>query len=321
MKSVRMLCSHISHMPLHYTFRDSGIAEKHGFHLEVDIVGIPVPGRPTLDYKDRAPGLLQGDYDFLSGLHHETYVYRARGERRFVYLAQTQNDWDDRLVASGNTKSIKQLEGKKVIVSTLHAPCVIGNLKHALTLGGVDVKKIEFLEVPEAGSANCSLAVEAVAKGEADAAHVDIPFDLQAKKKGMTALELPQVPVIHNTTICTTTTFVEKNEELTVNFLKALIETIHFFKTNKKETVDIIHRNLSDKLRLNGMDEVEYLQQEWSKLLSKKPYPHPVAVWNVYDLDVGHDPEVNFIGPFEVWDTHLLRRIDDSGFIDQLYKN
>ena len=109
------------------------------------------------------------------------------------------------------------------------------------------------------------------------------------------------------------------NEELTINYLKALIEAIHFFKTKKTETVDIIQQNLSEKLRLGGRDEAEYLQQEWAKLLSKKPYPHPLAVWNVYDLDVGHDPKVNFIGPFEVWDTHLLRMIDDTGFIDQMY--
>ncbi len=61
--------------------------------------------------------------------------------------------------------------------------------------------------------------------------------------------------------------------------------------------------------------------KEWAKLLTEKPYPHPMAVWNVYDLDVDHDPKVNFIGPCEVWDTHRLRMIDDSGFIDQLYAN
>lgn len=206
-----------------------------------------------------------------------------------------------------------------MVVSSLHVPCVAGNLKHALKLAGVDIGKVEFLEVHQVGGVNCYLAVEAVVTGEADAAHVDIPYDLQAKKRGLNALALPDVPVIHNTTICTTTTFVDKNEELTINYLKALIEAIHFFKTKKTETVDIIQQNLSEKLRLGGRDEAEYLQQEWAKLLSKKPYPHPLAVWNVYDLDVGHDPKVNFIGPFEVWDTHLLRMIDDTGFIDQMY--
>lgn len=40
----------------------------------------------------------------------------------------------------------------------------------------------------------------------------------------------------------------------------------------------------------------------------------------MYNLDVAHNPKVNFIGPFETWDTHYLRQIDDSRFIDRLYE-
>ena len=42
---------------------------------------------------------------------------------------------------------------------------------------------------------------------------------------------------------------------------------------------------------------------------------------NLYNLDVAQDPQANFIGPLEVWDTHYLRMIDDSGFIDALYRD
>jgi hypothetical protein len=61
------------------------------------------------------------------------------------------------------------------------------------------------------------------------------------------------------------------------------------------------------------------LQREWARLLSKKPYPLPAAIQNVYDLDVGKDPAMKDIGPMEPWDLHYLRAIDDSGFIDNLY--
>jgi hypothetical protein len=71
---------------------------------------------------------------------------------------------------------------------------------------------------------------------------------------------------------------------------------------------------------LEGDDEVEYLHSQWSTLLCAKPYPEPRAVENLYNLDVAHDPRANFIGPLEVWDTHYLRQIDDSGFIDALYQ-
>ena len=49
----------------------------------------------------------------------------------------------------------------------------------------------------------------------------------------------------------------------------------------------------------------------WAALLSPKPYPHSLALWSVYNLDVVHDPEVNYIGPFEIWNTSYLRYIDE----------
>lgn len=52
--------------------------------------------------------------------------------------------------------------------------------------------------------------------------------------------------------------------------------------------------------------------------MSPKPFPHPLAVWNVY-LDVAHDQAVNWIGPFEIWNTSYLRAIDDSQYIDELW--
>jgi hypothetical protein len=314
---VRLLVSAISHMPLLFTLRDSGVTQKNGFDLEVDITRVSLGGRPARKTGDRAACILNGDYEFMSGLHHETYVYRAKGDRRFVYLAQAQNDWDDRLIARPGITDLKQLEGKKILSGS--APCVAGNLDRALKRAGVDTSKVELVHVRGEGQKDSHGAVESVARGEVDAANVDIPFDLQAKKKGLNALTLPSVPVIHNTTICASTDFVLKNEDTVVAFLKALIEAIHFFKTQKQKVCGIIKRELAPLIQLEGDDEVDYLYEEWKKLLSVKPYPHPLAVWNVYDLDVAHDPKVNFIGPFETWDTHYLRLIDDSGFIDRLY--
>ena len=131
---IRLLCSDISHMSLHFVFRESGVSQKHGFDLEVDIAKYSQGGRPIRQMKDRAPYLLAGEYEFLSGLHHETYIYRAKGDKRFLYLAQTQNDWDDRLIARKEIREAKQLEGKKIWTS--RAPCVGGNLDHALSLAG-----------------------------------------------------------------------------------------------------------------------------------------------------------------------------------------
>jgi NMT1/THI5 like len=319
LEKIRLLCSAVSHMPLIFTLRDSGITEKYGFELEVDIAGFDRPGKSTRPMSERASLLLDGEYEFLSGLHHQTYVYRAKGDKRFVYLAQTQNSWDDRLIARSEISELKQLEGKKILNNGNPAPCVMGNLIEALRDAGVDASKIEFVSLEET-EVKRYLALDMLARGAVDAADVDIPFDLIAKKKGLNVLELPDRPVIHNTTICASMDFVRRNEDRVIAFLKALLEAIHFFKTEPQKVCEILSRELAPLLHLQEEDEVEYLHQQWSRLLLAKPYPHPLAIWNVYNLDVANNPDVNFIGPLEIWDTHYLRQIDDSGFIDHLYK-
>jgi hypothetical protein len=319
LEKIRLLCSAVSHMPLIFTLRDSGVTEKNGFELEVDIAGFDRPGKSPRPMSERASLLLDGEYEFLSGLHHQTYVYRAKGDKRFVYLAQTQNSWDDRLIARSEISELKQLEGRKILNNGNPAPCVMGNLIEALRDAGVDASKIEFVSLEET-EVKRYLALDMLARGAVDAADVDIPFDLVAKKKGLNVLELPDRPVIHNTTICASMDFVRRNEDRVIAFLKALLEAIHFFKTERRKVCEILSRELAPLLHLQEEDEVEYLHQQWSRLLLAKPYPHPLAIWNVYNLDVGNNPDVNFIAPLEIWDTHYLRQIDDSGFIDHLYK-
>ncbi|MEE9145252.1 MAG: hypothetical protein V3U06_10850 [Candidatus Binatia bacterium] len=70
LNKIRLLCSHVSHMPLHFVFRDSGVAQKHGFELEVDIINIKQGERPVRKMSERVSCLLAGDYEFVSGLHH-----------------------------------------------------------------------------------------------------------------------------------------------------------------------------------------------------------------------------------------------------------
>ncbi len=311
--SIVLLASDPSHLPFLTVFKESGVTQKYGFEIELEVVG--GAKAPTMAHRPRL--VLAGEIDFISGLHHETYRSRARGEKRLVYLAQTQNNWDDRLLASPEIRSVRDLGGKKIICHT-KAPCVQGNLAAVLEICGLKREEIN-IEPIESKSGKHASYVDRVVTGEVDATLVDMPFDLYGKKKGLHIMELPDRPVIHNTTILTTTDYIRENEETVIIFLKALIEAIHFFKIRPNEVVRILRKNLAERY---GLDEEEYyihLQREWARLLSAKPYPSAAAIQNVYDLDVGKDPMMSHIGPLEPWDLHYLRAIDDSGFIDNLY--
>jgi ABC-type nitrate/sulfonate/bicarbonate transport system substrate-binding protein len=263
-------------MPLLLILRDSGVAEQEGFELEIDVVNVPVEGKPVRKMSDRAACLFLGEYDFVSGLHHETYAYRARGDRRLVYLAQTQNSWDDRLITRPDITHPQELEGRKIL--TARVPCVAGNLRRALREAGANPDKIEFVFSGGDTKHPSHIAVDMVANGDIDAANVDLPFDLQATKQGLNSIELPDIPVIHNTTICANTDFVHSHRDVVLAFLRGLIRAIHFFKSEKEKVCEILTRELASLIHLKGDDEVEYLQKQWSRLLCAKPYPHPMAV-------------------------------------------
>jgi ABC-type nitrate/sulfonate/bicarbonate transport system substrate-binding protein len=315
MRTLDLLASDSSHLPFLFVFKESRVMEKYGFEIELHIVG----GKKAPTMAHRAKLALAGEIDFLSGLHHETYRERARGEKRLTYLAQAQNNWDDRLVANPKINTVEDLRGQKIICHS-KAPCVVGNLRAVLQTCGLQEQELNT-EAIEVRTGRHLEFIERVVSGEAAAALVDMPFDLYGVKKGLKIVDLPDRPVIHNTTLLATTDYIKQNEETVYAFMKGFIEALHFFKTRPDKVVPILKKNLANRY---GLDEDEFyihLQREWARLLSKKPYPLPAAIQNVYDLDVGQDPAMKSIAPMEPWDLHYLRAIDDSGFIDQLYES
>jgi ABC-type nitrate/sulfonate/bicarbonate transport system substrate-binding protein len=313
MRQIALLASDSSHLPLLTVFKESRVTQKYGFEIELDVVG----GAKAPTMAHRTSLIFAGEIDFVSGLHHETYRARSRGEKRLVYLAQTQNRWDDRLVASPEIQGVQDLRGRKIVCHS-KAPCVVGNFTAILKQFGF--RDDEILLAPiESMAGDRRTYVDRVAAGEASAALVDMPFDLYGKNSGLKIIDLPDRPVIHNTTILTTTDYIREHRENVIQFLKALIETIHFFKTQPEQVAVILKRNLAKHYGLSHDNYYRHLQTEWAKLLLVKPYPLPAAIQNVYDLDVAKDPKMASVGPLEPWDLHYLREIDDSGFIDALY--
>jgi len=313
LRTLDLLASDSSHLPFLFVFKESRVMEKYGFEIDLHIVG----GAKAPTMAHRAKLALAGEIDFLSGLHHETYRERAKGEKRLTYLAQAQNNWDDRLVALPKIERIHDLKGQKIVCHST-APCVAGNLRAVLESCGLKPDEIH-IEAVKDSSGKFLQFVDRLTSGEAAAALVDMPFDLYGIKQGLKIVDLPDRPVIHNTTLLATTDYIKQNEETVYAFIKGFIEALHFFKTQPDKVVPILKHNLAKRY---GLEEDEYyihLQREWARLLSKKPYPLASAIQNVYDLDVGKDPAMSNIGPMEPWDLHYLRAIDDSGFIDRLY--
>ncbi|HXU14182.1 MAG TPA: hypothetical protein VN708_03565, partial [Terriglobales bacterium] len=101
---------------------------------------------------------------------------------------------------------------------------------------------------------------------------------------------------------------------------KGLVDAIHFFLTRKQETLEILKEHATPILKLQSDEEVERLYDEWAQSLERKPYPNLAAISNVFQLAVRRDPDIAGYNPLALWNTHFVRELDDSGYIDQLYR-
>src|SRR5207244_7973573 len=98
-----------------------------------------------------------------------------------------------------------------------------GNLRAVLETCGLRSEEIN-MDVIEDTSGKFLDFVDEIISGKAVAALVDMPFDLYGIKKGLHVIDLPDRPVIHNTTLLATTDYIEQNKETVYAFLKGFIE-------------------------------------------------------------------------------------------------
>ena len=100
--------------------------------------------------------------------------------------------------------------------------------------------------------------------------------------------------------------------------LAGTAEAVHFFLAQPEKAQRIMRE--SSVLALQNDAEVSALYDSWASFLERKLYPTTEAINNVFALAVRLKPEIADLNPLVMWDTHYLRELDDSGFIDDLYR-
>ena len=307
MMEIRGLYRSHSHLPLWEVMEQAGIWEQ---------VGLKV----SFEYCDSSEAaekaLFSGAVDFVSGIHISPYLLARRG-KSIVSLTSPSNSVSDRLVTRFPVKAVAELKGKRIGDTTLvdsiggyHHPR--GNHMLYVMRGGLRLNEVEWVELTESNNEFRAMQLNVLKSGKVDGIFVTGSTD-KFEQAGLHVLPLDRLPMINGPTLTSTLTTLQNKEGLAERLVKAQVMGIHFARTRRGETEQILE---GLRRRVPECKNVQY--RNVSKLLPK-PYPDHEAVANAYKLCCLKSPETEEQSPMALWDLHYLRELDNSGFIDGLY--
>ena len=109
---------------------------------------------------------------------------------------------------------------------------------------------------------------------------------------------------------------VEKSPQLVERMIRGLLRAIAFIHqpSNRGAVTQILARRLRVEQR-----DAEEAYRGALETLERKPYPSTEGLLNIRRMLARSNPRVAAIQVEDVTDTRILRKLDDSGFIDALY--
>ena len=301
-----------SHLNLLHVVSESGAWARHNLEVDYD---------KEISRDDAHQLVSSGQVEFASGNHVSTYATRANGDDNWIYLGQTISTNHLSLITradSGITK-LADLKHRKFASKGRHS--MLNDWLY-LKQHGFDIDKddVEFIHYGSAAT-DATLRnigkVDAVATGQADACFVSQPAREFAERQGLKAVDIEMQPMILFSTISTSMPFAQNNPSIVTRMLKGMLEGIAFFKQEREKTIDILVRKNPEWDRIVAGK----VYDEYADHLEPKLYPTMDAVFNVYEEAKRQYKGSEKVHPLALWDFHYLREIDDTGFIDNLYKN
>jgi NitT/TauT family transport system substrate-binding protein len=217
------------------------------------------------------------------------------------------NSMDNRIFVRKGIKSIKDV--KRVAISRFGSNADFA-ARFLLQREGLkpDID-VALLQV-----GNQSNRIVAVETNNADAAMLTPPMTLQARKLGLTLLiDASKLNIPYSSLMFVARrAYLTKNRADLVNFTKAMIEGVAYYKANKEFSLKV----LSKYMKVQDREVLEENFREYDFPL--KPYP----AREYYELpiqEVGKkDPKVLKENPERYADMSLVKEIENSGFIDKI---
>jgi NitT/TauT family transport system substrate-binding protein len=285
--------------------QETGIFARHGFDAEVPLVA----GSPRV-----TQSLIAGDFDYA--IPGATALIRARisGADTLILATSSNRVSGFKLLVHPRSGigSLPELRGRNVAVTQFgsDADTFLRILISRVGLTAQDLTILQHGGSPQGAAALLS--------GNLDAAVIGGSAVGAAEQGGMITLASARDYNIPSAigTIATTQRHIERDRASVLRFLRAYVEGIHFYRTQREATIQILQKYMADF----PLEELVVLYEEALEDFMPLPVPSEDAIQAALDREIETNPEARALKPSDFVDVSFLREIEQSGFVNQLYR-
>jgi NitT/TauT family transport system substrate-binding protein len=286
---------------IYWLAKEVGIFKKHGLDLDTIFINGSVRGIQSL---------IAGDLGYTGAVG--TAVINAKLAGGDVAIIQSQmNTLPYFIIGNANIKSPEGLKGRSAAV---HIPGTSADfaMRLALTKVGITYKDIKAITV---GGAPARLA--AVTQGQTDFTVVTDGERIQGEKMGLKVIidmAKLNVPFQFNCSV-TTRKKIRENPDEVRRVVWSMAEAIHFFKTNKEESIRVMQKYTRGLPR----DVLEGAHAANSELLVEDTYPTIDGLKMTLEVQALTDPRASKAKAEDLVELRFVDELRKSGFLNKLY--
>ena len=173
-----------------------------------------------------------------------------------------------------------------------------------------DVTIVQIGTIPE--------RLSALATGKVQAAMLNSPDNFRAEKAGYYNLVSVRLPY-QGVGVATTRAFIRENPDIVRRYVRSQVEAVHRIKTDRETGM----RSLAKYLSLQDKELLErsYDDASTDDKLPQKQYPTLEGIRKILEPLAETDPKAKAAKPEDFVDMRFIKELDESGFIDDLYKS
>ncbi len=283
--------------------QDAGLFEKNG----IEIRRVFIPGAPTVLAAVTGGDAQMGVFGGVAPL-----IARLRGQDTVVILSFIPA-LDHTVYAQKDIVRVEDLKGKIIGVTSFGSGDYYG-ARYALTKFGLNPDKdVAYLQLGPQPNRYAALTA-----GRVHAALFQPPITARLHREGFTRLAwLADLGFeFFASSVFTTQTYIQGNRDTVRRFVKAVVDGIHFYKSNKAESL----RSIAKFMKFNDKEALEEAYTMYAtKLARPAPYPPLKAAMAVLEAIAKDNPGAKGADPNDFIDTSFVREFEQSGYIKRLY--